>query len=81
MAIFTFDASHELGKVRSVDTRRVEIQVRSDEDLRRARVGHLIVIDLPGAIDEWLVGIVERVVKTPILEGSGNVGSPKVVRK
>ena len=68
MAIFTFDASHRLGKVRSVDTRRVEIQVSSDEYLRRARVGHLIVIGLPGANDEWLVGIVERVVKTPILE-------------
>ena len=70
MAIFTFDASHELGRVRSVDTRRVEIQVSSDEYLRRARVGHLIVIDLPGAIDEWLVGIVERVVKDSHSRGS-----------
>ena len=67
MAIFTFDASHELGRVRAVDTRRVEVQVNSDEDLRRARVGHLVAIALPGALDEWLVGIIERVVKTPVL--------------
>jgi hypothetical protein len=30
MAIFTFDASHLLGKVRSVDTKRVNVQVNSD---------------------------------------------------
>ena len=47
MAIFTFDASHLLGRVRSVDTRRVNIQVSSDEDLRKARVGQLVVISLP----------------------------------
>ena len=68
MAIFTFDASHALGRVRSVDTRRVDVQVNSDEDLRKARVGQLATIALPGAIEEWLIGIIERVVKTPILE-------------
>ena len=68
MAIFTFDASHALGRVRAVDTRRVDVQVNSDEDLRKARVGQLATIALPGAIEEWLIGIIERVVKTPILE-------------
>lgn len=68
MAIFTFDASHVLGKVRAVDTRRVDVQVNSDEDLRKARVGQLVVIVLPGAIEEWLIGVIDRVVKTPILE-------------
>ena len=68
MAIFTFDASHALGKVRAVDTRRVSIQVNSDEDLRKARVGQLVALALPGAIEEWLIGIIDRVVKTPILE-------------
>ena len=68
MAIFTFDASHTLGRVRAVDTRRVDVQVNSDEDLRKARVGQLATIALPGAIEEWLIGIIERVVKTPILE-------------
>ena len=42
MAIFTFDASHSLGRVRAVDTRRVNVQVNSDEDLRKARVGQLV---------------------------------------
>lgn len=68
MAIFTFDASHTLGRVRSVDTRRVDIQVNSDEDLRKARVGQLVAISLPGALEEWLIGIIGKVVKTPILE-------------
>ena len=68
MAIFTFDTSHVLGKVRAVDTRRVDVQVNSDEDLRKARVGQLVAIALPGAIEEWLIGVIDRVVKTPILE-------------
>jgi len=65
MAIFTFDASHLLGKVRSVDTRRVIVQVNTDEDLRKARVGQLVVLSLPGAIEEWLIAIIDKVIKTP----------------
>ena len=72
MDIFTFDASHELGRVRSVDTRRVDILVKSDEDLRKARVGQLAAISLPGATKEWLIGVIERVVKTPVLEDSSS---------
>ena len=68
MAIFTFDASHLLGRVRSVDTRRVNIQVSSDEDLRKARVGQLVVISLPGATEEWLIGIIDKVIKTPVID-------------
>lgn len=68
MPIFTFDASYLLGKVRSVDTRKVNVQVKSDEDLRKARVGQLVALDLPGATEEWLIGIIEKVVKTPVLE-------------
>jgi uncharacterized protein len=67
MAIFTFDASYQLGKVRAVDTRRVVIQVSSDEDLRRARVGQLVAINLPGALECWLIGMIEKVIKTPVL--------------
>ena len=72
MAIFTFDASHMLGNVRAVDTRRVDVQVNSDEDLRKARVGQLVAIALPGAVEEWLIGFIERVVKTPVLEESSD---------
>ena len=69
MAILTFDPSHLLGRVRAVDTRRVDVQVNSDEDLRKARVGQLLAITLPGAIEQWLIGIIDRVVKTPMIEG------------
>ena len=68
MKIFTFDASHELGRVRAVDTRRVDVQVNSDEDLRKARVGQLAAIALPGAIEEWLIGVINKVIKSPVLE-------------
>lgn len=68
MAIFTFDASHSLGKVRAVDTRKVNVQVNTDEDLRKARVGQLVALGLPGAVEEWLIGIIEKVIKTPVLE-------------
>jgi DNA helicase HerA-like ATPase len=68
MAIFTFDESYSLGKVRSVDTRRVNVQVNSDEDLRKARVGQLVALSLPGTLEEWLIGIIDKVVKTPVYE-------------
>lgn len=75
MTIFTFDSSHSLGRVRAVDTRRVDVQVSSDEDLRKARVGQLVAIALPGAIEEWLIGIIEKVVKTPVLEDLSDADS------
>jgi len=68
MPIFTFDSSHSLGKVRAVDTRRVDIQVNSEEDLRKARVGQLIAISLPGAIEEWLIAVIDKVIKIPVME-------------
>jgi hypothetical protein len=77
MAIFTFDASHSLGRVRAVDTRRVNIQVNSDEDLRKARVGQLVALALPGAVEEWLIGIIEKVIKTPVLEEHTELDEPE----
>lgn len=68
MSIFTFDASHLLGRVRAVDTRRVSVQVDNDEDLRKARVGQLVALSLPGAVEEWLIGMVKKVIRTPVLE-------------
>jgi len=64
MATFEFDKSHLLGKVRDVDTRKVSILVENSEDLRKARVGQLVAINLPGAIEAWLIGLIERVIKT-----------------
>ena len=64
MATFNFDKSHLLGKVRDVDTRKVLILVEKSEDLRKAHVGQLVAIGLPGAIEAWLIGLIERVIKT-----------------
>ena len=66
MSVFTFDESHSLGKVRAVDTRRVSVQVANDEDLRKARVGQLVAMALPGALEEWLIGMIDKVVKVPV---------------
>ncbi|MHB1294414.1 MAG: ATP-binding protein [Anaerolineae bacterium] len=46
----------------------MDVQVNSDEDLRRARVGNLVALRLPGAIEEWLIGLIDKVAKTPVLE-------------
>ncbi|MBI2926036.1 MAG: ATP-binding protein [Verrucomicrobia bacterium] len=64
MAIFNFDESALLGQVRAVDTRSLNIHVSSDENLRKARVGQLVAVALPGPLDEWLVGIIVRVLKS-----------------
>ena len=66
MALFDFEDADQFGKVRSVDTRRVVVQVASDEALRMARVGQLAAIRLPGAVDEWLVALIDKVVKIPV---------------
>lgn len=68
MAIFNFDQSYALGRVRAVDTRRVSIQVDKDEELRRARVGQLVALRLPGAMEEWLIGMIDSVIKSPVME-------------
>ena len=63
MAKFKFDTSDRLGFVREVDTRKVSILVENDVDLRKARVGQLVAIDLSGASDNWLIAIIEKVIR------------------
>ncbi len=63
MAKFKFDESDILGSVREVDTRKVSILVENDEDLKKARVGQLVAIDLSGATDNWLIAIIEKVIR------------------
>ncbi len=63
MAKFDFDASDKLGTVREVDTRKVSVLVENDDDLRKARVGQLVAIDLSGATDNWLIAIIEKVIR------------------
>ena len=63
MAGFKFDKSSMLGTVREVDTRKVSVLVENDEDLRKARVGQLVAIELSGGNDTWLIAIIERVIR------------------
>lgn len=70
MAIFSFDASHLLGRVREVDTRKVFILVNSNEDLRKARVGQLVAVQLTEGVDGWLIGIIEKVIKSVAIADS-----------
>lgn len=65
MAIFEFDSTTSLiGTVRDVDTRKVSIHVKSDEDLRKAKVGQLVCLEVFSGIDAWLIAIVEKVTKS-----------------
>ena len=64
MAFFEFDQSYLLGKVREVDTRRVALTVSNDEDLRKARVGQLVALNMAGAVETWLIGIIDKVIKS-----------------
>lgn len=64
MAIFVFnDDSYTLGNIREVDTRKVTVLVNSDKDLRKARVGQLVTIQLSGATECWLIGMIDKVIK------------------
>ncbi|GGA77221.1 sea9 [Neiella marina] len=65
MAIFEFDEKTSLvGTVRDVDTRKVSIHVKSDEDLRKAKVGQLVCLEVFSGVETWLVAIVEKVTKS-----------------
>ncbi|PIQ07745.1 MAG: ATPase [Ignavibacteriales bacterium CG18_big_fil_WC_8_21_14_2_50_31_20] len=63
MAILDFDISSKLGTVREVDTRKVSVLVENDEDLKKARVGQLVAIELSGASEIWLISIIEKVIR------------------
>jgi len=73
MAIFSFDQSYLIGKVREVDTRKVSILVNSDEDLRKAHVGKLVALKLAGAVEAWLIGIIDKVIKSVANQDIPNV--------
>lgn len=65
MALFEFkDNSLFLGTVREVDTRKVSIYVKTDSDLRKAKVGQLICLEVASAVDTWLIGLIDRVIKS-----------------
>ncbi|HHP2613560.1 TPA: ATP-binding protein [Enterobacter roggenkampii] len=67
MALFTFnDDSYILGNIREVDTRKVTILVNTDKDLRKARVGQLVAVQLSGATECWLIGMIDKVIKAAV---------------
>lgn len=67
MALFTFnDDSYILGNIREVDTRKVTILVNTDKDLRKARVGQLVAVQLSGATECWLIGMIDKVIKAVV---------------
>ena len=69
MALFEFnDTSYLLGNVREVDTRKVSILVKNDQDLRKARVGQLVIIPLSGASEHWLLGMIDKVIKSVVAQ-------------
>lgn len=65
--MFLFDDSYYLGDVREVDTRKVSIIVENSQNLKKARVNQLIVAKLNVAYDYWLVGMIEKVIKSIVL--------------
>jgi len=58
-----------LGRVRSVDTRRLSVDAE-DAHLDRVGVGKLVALPVPGPMDDWLVGIVERIARQSVAEES-----------
>ena len=64
MALFEFkDSSLLLGTVREVDTRKVSIHVKTNEDLRKAKVGQLVALQVASGVDTWLIGFIDSVIK------------------
>lgn len=61
MQMFLFNNTDILGHVFQVDTRQVFIQVETVQKLREARVGRLVA--LRGVAGEWLIGMVDKVIK------------------
>lgn len=73
MPLFEFtDASALLGTVREVDTRKVSIQVNSDEDLRKAKVGQLVALQVASGVDTWLIAFIDKVMKSVVSNPTPN---------
>ncbi|MCL6271914.1 ATP-binding protein [Sansalvadorimonas sp. 2012CJ34-2] len=71
MALFEFDKAKDkerylLGQVREVDTRKVSVLVDNDKDLRKARVNQLIAIAMADGTDTWLIGLIDKVIKSVV---------------
>ena len=58
--------SNQLGHVREVDTRKVSVHVDNADNLRKARVGQLVVIPGSEGTTSWILGLIDRVIKSPM---------------
>src|ERR1035438_1904369 len=70
-AIMSFESTEPIGRVMSVDTMRVFIDVRAPELLKKVMVGNLVAVQ--GATGhQFLISIVERITRLPadVLEAS-----------
>ena len=77
MALFEFkDDSLLLGSVREVDTRKVSIHVKSDKDLRKAKVGQLVALQVASGVETWLIGIIDKVIKFVAISTNQNNPNP-----
>jgi len=65
--MFSFDESYYLGVVREVDTRKVSILVEDSNNLKKARVNQLIAAKLNIAYDYWLIGMIDKVIKSIVV--------------
>ncbi len=79
MSIFKFEYGDDvkndpayLGSVLQVDTRRVMINAE-DEHLERASIGKLVTLK-KGAADDWLIGMVDRIVRQIVTVDTTNIG-------
>jgi len=64
MALFEFkDDSLLIGTVREVDTRKVSIHVKTDGNLRKAKVGQLVALQVASGVETWLIGFIDKVIK------------------
>lgn len=71
MSLFEFsDNSCFLGTVREVDTRKVSIHVKNDADLRKAKVGQLVSLPIASAAEPWLIGVIDKVIKSVAVSSS-----------
>jgi len=82
MPIFKFNYAGDvkndpayLGSVLQVDTRRVLIN-SEDEHLERASIGKLVTLK-KGTADDWLIGIVDRIVRQIVTADTTNIGDEK----
>ncbi len=76
MALFEFKGNMLLlGTVREVDTRKVSVHVKTDSDLRKAKVGQLVCLEVASATESWLIGLIDRVRKSVAVSTASDIES------